>query len=189
MLGGLQVLLSSALRRDDLDGFRTATASAVEEIRAEISGLRALITELRPAALDELGLEPAVVALCERAQTVEGLVAHRRVELNGRLTPELESTIYRLVQEALTNVGKHARADQVWVTVSEQGDAVEVAVRDDGVGIELERPSAGFGLHGMRERVALAGGTLTFAASNPGTLVQATMPAKRPAATAAPART
>ncbi len=184
VLGGLQVLLSSALRRDDHDAFRTATATAVEQIRTEIDGLRALITELRPAALDQLGLEPAIVALCERAQTVEGLVVHRRVDLNGRLTPELESTVYRLVQEAVTNAAKHAHAEHVWVAVSEERDVVEVQVRDDGVGIEPGHLSAGFGVQGMRERVALAGGTLAFEATEPGTLVAATLPAKRPAAPA-----
>jgi signal transduction histidine kinase len=181
VLGGLQVVLSAALRRDDLEGFRTATTSAVEQIRAEIDGLRALITELRPAALDELGLEPAIIALCDRSQTVEGLVVHHRVELNGRLSPELESTVYRLIQEALTNVAKHANAEQAWVEVREDDGAVEVRVRDDGAGIDLDQPSAGFGLQGMRERVALAGGTLYFDASQPGTLVRATMPATRPA--------
>lgn len=184
VLGGLQVLLSSALRRDELDGFRTANATAVEQIGAEITGLRGLIMELRPTALDELGLEPAIIALCERAQTVEGLVVHRRVDLDGRLTPELESTIYRLVQEALTNVAKHAHAEQVWVAVSEEGEAVEVQVRDDGVGIEPERPAAGFGIQGMRERVTLARGTLAFETTNPGTLVRATLPATRPTARA-----
>jgi signal transduction histidine kinase len=180
VLGGLQVLLSAALRRDDLEGFRIATTSAIEQIRAEIGGLRALIMELRPAALDELGLEPAISALCDRLQTVEGLVVHHRVELNGRLSSELESTIYRLVQEALTNVAKHADAEQTWITVLEDDGAVEVQVRDDGVGIDLEQPSVGYGLQGMRERVALAGGTLRFEASQPGTLVCATLPVKRP---------
>jgi len=180
VLGGLQVLLSAALRRDDLEGFRSATTSAVEQIRAEIGGLRALITELRPAALDELGLEPALIGLCDRSQTVEGLVVHHRVELNGRLSPELESTIYRLVQEALTNVVKHANAEQAWITVREDDGAIEVQVRDDGLGIDLDQPSAGFGVQGMRERVALAGGSLGFEHSEPGTLLRATMPATRP---------
>jgi signal transduction histidine kinase len=181
VLGGLQVLLSAALRRDDLEAFRTATTSAVEQIRAEIGGLRALITELRPAALDELGLEPAIIALCDRSQTVEGLVVHYHVDLDGRPSPELESTIYRLVQEALTNVAKHANAEQAWITVLEDGGAVEVEVRDDGVGIDLNEHSGGFGMQGMRERVALAGGTLSFEASRPGTVVRARMRATRPA--------
>jgi signal transduction histidine kinase len=189
VLGGLQVLLSVALRRDDLESFRTATTRAVEQIRAEIDGLRDLITELRPAALDELGLEPAIIGLCDRSQTIEGLVVHHRVELNGRLSPELESTIYRLVQEALTNVAKHANAKQAWIVVLEADGAVEVQVRDDGVGIDLEQPSAGFGLQGMRERAALAGGSLSLQASHPGTLLSATMPATRPTepATTSPA--
>lgn len=176
VLGGLRVLLSSALKQDDLEGFRTATTSAVEQIRSEIDGLRRLITELRPAALDELGLEPAITALCEQSQTIEGLVVHRQIELNGRLKPELETTIYRLVQEALTNVAKHARADQSWVVVREDDGSIDVEVRDDGSGFDPDQSSNGFGVQGMRERVALAGGTLHFVSAGPGTRVRAKIP-------------
>lgn len=158
VLGGLQVVLSGALRRDELESFRAATTSAIEQIRVEIGGLRALITELRPAALDELGLEPAITALCDRSQAVEGLVVDRSVVLDGRLSRELESSVYRIVQEALTNVAKHARAEQAWVAVEERDGTLTVEVRDDGVGIDLDHPLAGFGVQGMRERVALAGG-------------------------------
>jgi signal transduction histidine kinase len=185
-LGGLRVLLSAALRLDDIASLRTAATGAVEQISAEIHSLRALILELRPAALDELGLEPAITALAERAQTVEGLLVHRRVELDGRLAPELESTIYRIVQEALNNVAKHARAEQVHIAVTETNATVEVEVLDDGVGIDLDRPTAGFGLQGMRERVELAGGTLIVDTAEPGTVVRAAMPAKRPGPPAAP---
>lgn len=179
-LGALRVLLSSAGRRDELASFRTATKVAVEQITTEIHNLHALITELRPAALDELGLEPAIVALAERVQAVEGLVVHRRVELDGRLASELESAIYRIVQESLTNVAKHARADEVRLTVTEVNAIVEVEIRDDGLGIDLSQPGAGFGLQGMRERVELVGGALTVENARPGTLVRAVMPAKRP---------
>ncbi len=185
VLGGLQILLSAAVRRDDLDGFRTATTSAVAQLRTEIDGLRALITELRPAALDDLGLQPALDTLCDRAEALEGLVVHRQVDLAGRLSPELESTVYRLVQEALNNVAKHARAEYVSVAVSAADGVVEVQVRDDGIGMEHEQPTTGFGLQGMRERVALAGGTLAIEAAEPGTLVRATLPSGLPTASGA----
>ena len=74
---------------------------------------------------------------------------------------------------------QHANADQAWIIVLEDGGTVEVQVRDDGVGIDLDQSSTGFGLQGMRERVALVGGTLHFETSQPGTVVRATMPAIR----------
>lgn len=103
-----------------------------------------------------------------------------RIELAERLAPDFESTIYRLVQEALTNVVKHARAEHVWIAVVESSGSVDVEVCDDGVGMDSDSASAGFGLQGMRERVALAGGALTIEAAEPGTRVRAMLPAKRP---------
>lgn len=179
VLGGLQVLLSSALRNDDLEVFRSATAAAVEQVRTEIDGLRALITELRPAELDELGLGPAIEQLADRAQATQGLVVEREVALERRLAPELESTVYRLVQEGLTNVAKHARAETAQVRVTEAAGRVAVEVRDDGVGIGTDGPSRGFGLQGMRERVELAGGSLEIEDADPGTRVRAVLPARR----------
>ena len=91
---------------------------AVDHIGTEIDSLRTLITELRPAALDELGLEPAIESLGQRLRAVEGLEVDVEVEVGGRLDPELETTVYRFVQEALTNVAKHARAEHVRIDVA-----------------------------------------------------------------------
>jgi len=174
VLGGLQVLLSSALRRDDLESFRSATATAVEQIRAEIEGLRNLITELRPAALDALGLEPAIDALADRAQTTEGLVVERRIELGGRLAPELESTVYRLAQEALTNVAKHAGGAGARVTIDARSENLVVEVADDGPG---GADGAGSGLSGLRRRVEALDGTLRVEEpAGGGTTVRAELP-------------
>ncbi len=102
---------------------RQAVREAVEHIEREIGNLRSIITELRPAALDELGLRTAIEALLDRHRAQSGLQIEGELELPGpskggeRLDEDLESTVYRLVQEALTNVAKHARANHVRVAV------------------------------------------------------------------------
>jgi signal transduction histidine kinase len=167
-LAGFQVLLSSALRRSDAVSLERAVRMAVEQLGTEIEKLRMLITELRPAALDELGLQPAIESLASRVAAVEGLEVETEVsvgEEGERLSAELETAVYRLVQEALTNVVKHAGAERVAIEIAAHGETVEVHVRDDGAGFDLEAPREGFGITGMRERVGLCDGTLTIASS------------------------
>jgi signal transduction histidine kinase len=184
-LGGLRVLLSSALRGKDPERIRDAVEHAVEQITTEIQSLRSLITELRPAALDELGVKAAVESLVERVRSVEGLEVELRIDLAGergeaptRLSAEVETTVYRFVQEALTNVAKHAGAERAWVEITES-DAVRVEVRDDGGGFDPEGETSGFGLLGMRERVELVDGALEVESSSEGTSVRATVPIRR----------
>jgi signal transduction histidine kinase len=176
-LAGFQVLLSSALRRSDAASLEQAVRTAVEQIGTEIEKLRMLITELRPAALDELGLQPAIESLASRVAAVEGLEVETEVALgtdDERLAPELETAVYRLVQEALTNVVKHAGASRVTIEIVAHDRHVDVAVRDDGGGFEPTRPRDGFGITGMRERVVLADGTLTIdSAPGEGTTISA----------------
>jgi signal transduction histidine kinase len=182
-LGGLRVLLSSALRRGDPERAQQAMREAVEHIEREIENLRAIITELRPAALDELGLRTAIEALLDRHREQNGCQVEGELTLAGpvageaRLDAEIESTAYRLVQEALTNVAKHAHADTVRVSVGESGGELLVEVRDDGAGFDTGAASQGFGLAGMHERVSLAGGTLSIASGEQGTVIKASLPA------------
>jgi signal transduction histidine kinase len=184
-LGGLRVILSSARRSSDVQALQAALEGAIEQIGEEIANLRALITELRPASLDELGLGPALGALIERVQAVHALDISSTFELaqrggvrSPRLDPDLETTIYRVVQEALTNVARHARAEHVEVEVRQDGDQIHVLVRDDGTGFDAAGSTSGFGLTGMRERIALAGGRLAISSSaEEGTEVEAVLPA------------
>jgi PAS domain S-box-containing protein len=181
-LGALRVSLASALRGADEKSLREVVATAVDELAEEIRSLRSLISELRPAALDELGLGAALEALSERSASVVGLEMDTDVRIGtpeegGRLAPELESTIYRLVQEALSNVAKHARAERVSLSVRETDGYVDVAITDDGVGFDPDAPGAGFGLLGMRERVAMAGGTIDVrSAPGQGATIEARLP-------------
>jgi signal transduction histidine kinase len=183
-LGGLQVLLSSALRRGDPERSQQAMREAVVHIEREIENLRAIITELRPAALDELGLRTAIEALLDRHREQSGCVVESALTLpgpgaeEGGLGAETESTVYRLVQEALTNVAKHARADTVRVAVGESDGDLLVEVQDDGVGFDPMSATGGFGLAGMHERVSLAGGTLDISSDEQGTVVKASLPAR-----------
>ena len=181
-LGGLRVLLSSALRGGDLDRAHGAMRQAVEQIEHEIANLRAIITELRPAALDELGLRIAVEALLDRHREQSGFQLDAELALpdaqsaQERLDQDLETAVYRMVQEALTNVAKHARAESVRVTVGAVDGELCIEVQDDGVGFDPESLAGGFGLAGMQERAALAGGTLSIDSGKDGTLLRARLP-------------
>ncbi len=197
-LGGLRVLLSAALRRDDPQAATDAMRDAVERIEHEIANLRSIITDLRPPALDELGLRAAIESLLERHHDQSGLQIEHELTLarpgDERLDEDLEMAVYRLVQEALTNVIKHASATRVHVSVRESEGEMLVEVQDDGAGFDTANVDHGFGLAGMRERVGLAGGTLNIDSSGEGTLLTARLAARRstrsqdPASAQAPIR-
>jgi signal transduction histidine kinase len=154
---------------------------AIEDIEFELENLRAIITDLRPSLLDDIGLLPAIEALVERRRQ-DGLLITTELSLpqNGdgpSLPADLETTTYRLVQEALTNVVKHANADGARVRVILADDEVSVEVSDDGRGFDTTATAEGFGLVGVRERVYLAGGTLELESGGDGTTVRASLPA------------
>jgi signal transduction histidine kinase len=176
-----------ALARTKPEALGEAVAQAVEHVDASIQAMRSLITDMRPASLDQLGVEPALEALVERWSSLSGVAVSLHVDLRYeaggediRLAPALETTIYRVVQEALTNVARHAGATRATVTVVERDGVVEVAVTDDGQGFPEGQDSAGFGLIGMRERVRLAAGRFDIETSpGQGTTVHAWLPAAR----------
>ncbi len=205
-IGALRLQLANARDLDDKQALSAAVDAALEGLGTEIDGLRHLITELRPAALDDLGLAAALEALARRAQAIDDLEVKTEIDLSGisdsahdladsgapRLDAELESTIYRVVQEALTNVSRHAQATRAVISVTSRGGAVEASVTDDGRGLpETARLGprgdgleGGFGMSGMRERAELVGGELEWArAPERGTIMRLTVPlAGRPAA-------
>jgi signal transduction histidine kinase len=181
-LAGVRVLISAGLRRGDSEQHEQTMREAMEQIERDIENLRTIITELRPAALDELGLKIAIEALLDRHREQSGLEISSQLTLpdaakgEPRLDRDLESSVYRLIQEALTNVAKHAQASSVRVAVSSSNGQLEIEVQDDGQGFEPEAASEGFGLEGMRERVSLAGGTMSISPNAQGTLVRACPP-------------
>src|SRR5687768_2075322 len=176
-LGGLRMLVSAARRRDDAGAMRAALEEVVTTIDAEIEGLRTLIRELRPAALDELGPAPAIEELAARTSARHGLDVTTELDFTGRRSPEVETALYRIIQEALTNAVKHAGASRVTVMAREADGTLQLSVTDDGRGFDPSAPGAGFGLAGMRERVLLLGGTLDVTSGPGGTRIDASLPA------------
>jgi signal transduction histidine kinase len=201
-LGALRMRLANARDQDEQDALRAAVQDVLEGLGDEIDGLRHLITELRPAALDDLGLAAALEALARRAQAIDGLEVQTEIDLGPepgqseiaqhRLDAELESTIYRVVQEALTNVSRHAQATSATISILERDGTVYASVTDDGQGLpEADRLGprgdgleGGFGMSGMRERAELVGGELELVpAPGKGTVMRLAVPlAGRPTA-------
>jgi two-component system, NarL family, sensor histidine kinase DevS len=185
-LAGIRLMLARAEQRGDSDEMATAIRHAIGQLETEISNLRALIADLRPAALDDLGLGPAVEALVDRARghgldvdvTVD--LAYEQGREPDRHTSELETAQYRILQEALTNVVKHGNARRAVVTIVEQSDSVTLTVQDDGRGFEPGEHLAGLGLLGMRERAELLSGELVVeSAPGEGATVTAVLPVRR----------
>jgi signal transduction histidine kinase len=174
-LAALRLGLSAGAREQDVEALRAHVLTAVEQITGEVENLRAIISDLRPAALDQLGLAPALEALADRTRESAGLEVALELDLPP-LEPEVETTVYRLVQEALTNVKKHAGASRAAVGVRLDAGQVAVSVEDDGRGFDPAAATSGFGLAGMRERAALAGGSLDVESGADGTTVRAVLP-------------
>jgi two-component system, NarL family, sensor histidine kinase DevS len=181
-LAVLRMRLSSALREESAEVLEKTGQAAVEQIDDEIVKLRRLITELRPASLDTIGLQAALQALAEQHRhSSDALDVDCDFQLppddEARPSPVLETAVYRLVQEALNNVSKHSMARRADVTVRSSRGTIEIEVRDDGVGFEPNLVREGFGLVGMRERAALLGGTLeVHSTRGSGTRVRAEIP-------------
>ncbi len=191
-LSALRVGLSTAKRSGKPATLEKAVSSAIDHLEEGITNLRALITDLRPASLDELGAAAAIQALCERAER-QGMDVDVSIELayeqgreRERHIPEIETAMYRIVQEALSNAIKHGNARRAVVEVHENESDIRVSVRDDGAGFDLSAHTEGFGLLGMNERVQLLDGTL-HVDSTPGrgTTIKASFPTKRLPNTAA----
>jgi signal transduction histidine kinase len=153
----------------DEASLRAAVGEVRDLVRSTLQDVRRLAVELRPSALDDFGLVPALERLLDGFAEQTGIAVEFEPALAGvRLPAEVETALYRIVQESLTNVVKHADARRVSVVVTRKRDSVSVIVEDDGVGFEPERArEGGLGLLGMRERVALLGGRVTVE-SRPG---------------------
>jgi signal transduction histidine kinase len=185
-LGALKLMLDSAQQTGKAAMMQSSGASAASQLDLLIRNLQALITELRPAALDEIGLEAALDALLARVRASSGLVLETHVSLAHeegrhptRLEPEIERAIYRVLQEALTNAMKHASAERVTINLVEEANSVTLTVADDGSGFDPEQLTGGFGLVSMRDRVSLVSGSLSIDSSpGRGTTVRIEVPAR-----------
>jgi two-component system sensor histidine kinase UhpB len=182
VLTALRLKLERLPAGEDRDAAVEIAAQALEDVR-NLSRL------LRPPVLDDLGLGAALNWLARRMSEDAGLPVRVTGSLDRRLDAETETLIFRIAQEALTNIVKHAGATRAEISFGRTGDRLELRVRDNGRGFDpktLDVEGAGVGLAGMRDRAALFGGALTISsAAGKGTVVGVTM-ALSPASEAAP---
>ncbi|GAB2756726.1 HAMP domain-containing sensor histidine kinase [Streptomyces bullii] len=174
------ILLGLKRASDDAPAALRRQLHEVQEItRESLDEVRRLVRRLRPGVLDDLGLVSALTSLTEDFATHTGLQVARRFEADlPALEPETELVLYRVAQESLTNVARHADAERVTVALRHTDDGMVLTVTDDGCGIKA--PREGAGIRGMRERALLIGGSLDITpASHTGTRVQLTAPASR----------
>lgn len=148
----------------------------VETLNSSIALGRRIIEDLRPSTLSNLGLVPTLEILGREFAAHSGVQVHSQLE-PVTLPADAQLVVYRLVQEAITNITKHANAKQVWITLEAHDGQAHIAVRDDGVGFDPHKPRSTFGLMGMRYRVAAEGGSFKLSsAPGEGTCVEATLP-------------
>jgi signal transduction histidine kinase len=167
------------MQRDVLGRVTRTTDAALEELRRALA-------RLGPAVLDEVGLEVAIVREIDAFVERSGCDVHREISVVEGLEPAVEVAISRVVQEALTNITRHANATEVWVSLATRGADLQLVIEDDGRGISRgpsARPGAdepgwaGRGVHGMRERAALLRGSFSIEPRSPrGTRVVVTIP-------------
>jgi signal transduction histidine kinase len=150
----------------DVNLARAQVSNLKELSTRAIAEMRHLVADLRPAQLDDLGLVPALHWLADEWRDRLSIDVHVQViGRRHRLSPEVETVLFRIAQEALTNVAKHAHAQQAIVKLAFRQDQIELAVQDDGVGMtpeqvaRLQARHQGWGLAGIQERASLVGGT------------------------------
>jgi signal transduction histidine kinase len=178
------ILLGLKSLEDSVEGDKAhvAVGELRELVVSTLQNVRRLAVELRPSALDDFGLVPALERLVTTLREQSDLVVDLEARLGDeRLPAEAETALYRIVQEALTNVVKHARASRVSISLVRKGGSAVVVVEDDGHGFEPDATRAeALGLVGMRERVGLVGGRLTVESTRgSGTTLVAEVPLAR----------
>jgi signal transduction histidine kinase len=156
--------LDRAVQASDIESRRAHLGEARGLLLKTLEGVHRIIYDLRPSILDDLGLVPALQWYAERRLSSQGINVTWEVNArDARLPTLMETALFRVVQEALTNVAKHARAENVIVSMDLGVEAVTIEVEDDGVGFEpalalAGQDAQGLGIRGMRERVGILGG-------------------------------
>jgi signal transduction histidine kinase len=179
-LAAIRISLATALSGGGTDRderIEKAAEKTIAQLEDQINELSRLISDLRPAALERLGLRDALEALAEECSARGALSMETDFEIDEKLSGEEERVVYRLVQEALNNVLKHSGASSASVSARLGDGGVEIDLRDDGVGFDPDSVERGYGLAGMRERVELLGGEIEIdSESGGGTRVSARLP-------------
>ena len=188
-----KMVLGKSLGPNSTPAERQVANEASEIIDRAIQQVRSMSHLLHPPLLDEVGLLSALSWYMDGLTKRSGIETSFEVQPDfPRLAPELETAIFRIVQEALTNVFKHSEASKVWINLSRRDGQTIVSVRDDGKGIkkrtaDLQPDSIGIGLGGMRQRAKEFGGELRLSNTQPGTLVELVIPAGRSVSEETPA--
>lgn len=169
------------LRRGQLEEGSQLLSDAQAGLAAEVQSLRRIMATLRPPVLEERGLVSALCDYVDMVRQQSGISCTLAAKLPERLPEDTEIVLYRVAQEALTNVARHAGASRARVELTETAEAVVLEVHDDGIGFDPAAEQQGgldhFGLAGMRERVELAGGTWTvWSRPGSGTVLTASLP-------------
>jgi two-component system, NarL family, sensor histidine kinase UhpB len=169
---GLAGEIPEALR-EQLDELRETARHGTEEVRR-------IVRQLRPEALEDLGLQSALAALATAFGEQSGVRIERRLQDVPPLTAEVELVVYRVAQEALTNVARHANATEVELRLQHADGHIMLTVRDNGRGLESDAVRSSHGILGMRERAMLVGAQLTITSpTSGGTEVQLSIPPTR----------
>ena len=182
-LAAIRISLATALQgkgEDRGERIERAAEQTLERLEEQINELNRLINDLLPAALERLGLAGALQALAEESGARGGIEVAAKIEIGAsgeEASREEERIVYRLVQEALTNVVKHAHATHVEVSAIEAEGEIRIVVHDDGEGFESATAAAGRGLTGMRERIEIFGGKIEVSSTpGSGTEIAASVP-------------
>jgi signal transduction histidine kinase len=179
-LAAIRIQLATALGsagEERVAQLESAAEQAIAQLEGQINELNRLINDLRPAALERLGLAGALQALAEENSARSGVAIDPTIELSDERSGEEDRIVYRLVQESLTNVLKHAHASRIDLSAEEGDGAIRIVVRDNGDGFDTGASTAGRGLRGMRERIELLGGEIEVASKlGEGTRISASVP-------------
>jgi PAS domain S-box-containing protein len=165
--------------RDDPGAAQAKLSAMLGMLDETVAAMRRIAADLRPLLLDDLGLVPAIEWLAENFTQRTGVACELDLDPSLDLAEPRATGVFRILQESLTNVSKHARAGRVWMRVAREGGELVLAVRDDGSGFDLASPRKpqSLGLAGLRERAHLLRGSVTVrSAPGEGTLVEARIP-------------
>jgi PAS domain S-box-containing protein len=180
-----KMVLGKALQDNSAESEKEACVEASEIVDRAIQQVRSLSHLLHPPLLDEVGLLSALRWYLEGLTERSGIETSLEVQPDfPRLALDLETAVFRIVQEALTNVFRHSEARRAWIGLTQREDATVITVRDDGKGIgkkiaQLQPDSVGIGISGMSQRAKEFGGELRLTNTHPGTLVELVIPSTR----------
>lgn len=185
-LAAAKMIMDGILAKDSSPAMRKASGDASQLVDRAIQQVRTISHLLHPPLLDEVGLVSALRWFLDGLSERSGIEIQLQVAPSdlGRLKSEVETAIFRIIQEAVTNIFRHSGAKKSIISLVERDGSIVVTVRDDGKGVEeqviqLSPDSLGIGIGGMRQRVSELGGSLRLANAHPGTIVEVVIPARR----------